>query len=260
MLRMTGWRCSRRYRDRNSIYSYQQLIAVVRTDAVGGTQDSNKVTRYKSRALAALTIRTQLHFISIHDFFVQTLDYGDLCGRLRKRRPYFPEVIPGPRLPSLASRFDFDFYNRVPTAHDGTNSPDSNPTCYVLTCWLRRNEQYGASLPPHVWGGPPPPSQSPMRWPASTSLMHYRRWPICFLVLVQIQSTHCTCLPYSDEINSACREVATGGNVVINTRQGNGSWTVCVTYTTVSRGLICRIPGANAATGNENLIVTLSEA
>ncbi|KAJ7320957.1 hypothetical protein DFH08DRAFT_970263 [Mycena albidolilacea] len=140
----------------------------------------------------------------------------------------FPEVIPGPGLPSLASLglTSEELYKRVPTPEEMKRLQP----LFTLEC---------GEVPPAC--------------PVANAVA-------CFNFLNALGTTACTvngenvtfctsgsCHWFGSNISggssasSFCRDVATGGNAVINTCQGNGF-----------------VDGANAASGNGNLIVTIS--
>ncbi|KAJ7871049.1 hypothetical protein B0H13DRAFT_2350115 [Mycena leptocephala] len=157
----------------------------------------------------------------------------------------FPEVIPGPGLPSLASLglTSEELYRRIPTP--GTTS------------FLLLTARMNSAAPEEMKRLQPlftlECGEVPPACPVANAVA-------CFNFLNALGTTACTvngenvtfctsgsCHWFGSNISggpsasSFCRDVATGGNAVINTCQGNGF-----------------VDGANAANGNGNLIVTIS--
>jgi len=142
--------------------------------------------------------------------------------------PDVPEVIPGPGLPSLASLglTSAELYNRAPTPEQ-------------LATLERRFPLMCAEVPPAC---------SVADAVACLNFLSALGTTACTVNGDNV--TFCTagsCNWFGSNISggssasSFCSDVATGGNVVINTCQGNGF-----------------VDGANAANGNGNLIVTIS--
>ncbi|KAJ6563982.1 hypothetical protein B0H19DRAFT_1258503 [Mycena capillaripes] len=142
--------------------------------------------------------------------------------------PDVPEVIPGPGLPSLASLglTSAELYSRAPTPEQ-------------LATFERRFNLMCAEVPPAC---------SVADAVACLNFLSALGTTACTVNGENV--TFCTagsCHWFGSNISggssasSFCSDVATGGNAVINTCQGNGF-----------------VDGANAANGNGNLIVTIS--
>ncbi|KAJ6520980.1 hypothetical protein DFH09DRAFT_1193361 [Mycena vulgaris] len=140
----------------------------------------------------------------------------------------FPEVIPGPGLPSLASLglTSADLYKRVPTSEE------------VSTLEARFDLLCGEVEPPCAVADAV----------ACFNFLNASGTTACTAKGENI--TFCTAgsckwvgsnISGGPSASSFCRDVAAGGNAVINTCQGNGV-----------------VDGANAAIENGNLIVTIS--
>ncbi|KAJ6568734.1 hypothetical protein B0H19DRAFT_1065542 [Mycena capillaripes] len=146
--------------------------------------------------------------------------------------PDVPEVIPGPGLPSLASLglTSAELYSRAPTPAADSEQLAALERRFPLMC------------------GEVPPACSVSDAVACLNFLSALGTTACTVNGDNV--TFCTagsCHWFGSNISggpsasSFCSDVATGGNVVINTCQGNGF-----------------VDGANAANGNGNLIVTIS--
>ncbi|KAJ7871048.1 hypothetical protein B0H13DRAFT_1477336, partial [Mycena leptocephala] len=141
-----------------------------------------------------------------------------------------PEVIPGPGLPTLASLnlTSGELYRRVPALDEMKRIEP----LFDLTC--------GQSVACPVANAV-----------ACFNFLNALGTQLCtingdFGTVIFCSSGPCdwggTNISGDESVSSFCRDVAVGGNTVINTCQGNGF-----------------VDGSNAANGNGGLIVTISE-
>ncbi|KAJ7738041.1 hypothetical protein DFH07DRAFT_892731 [Mycena maculata] len=154
--------------------------------------------------------------------------FSTLLAHAVPATPKFPEVIPGAGLPSLESLglTSAELYMRVPTP------------LQIKTLEARFN----------ILCGEVPPACSVADAVACSNFLAALGTTACTVNGENVM--FCTAGPCNwfgsnisggPSASSFCSDVATGGNVVINTCQGNGF-----------------VDGANAANGNGNLIVTIS--